>query len=77
MSLGRHSWCCKGKIPYQQDHNHDNREDLENRNNVELPDVQVNDVSISNSDVLCTCGKSCKRLCRLKIINDLFVLLSH
>ena len=78
ISLGRHSWRCKSKIPNQQDRNHDNGENFENRNNVELPDVQVNDVSISNTDnVLCTCGKSCKGLRSLKVINDLVVLLSH
>ena len=67
ISLGRHSWRCKSKIPNQQDRNHDNGENFENRNNVELPDVQVNDVSISNTDnVLCTCGKSCKGLRGLK-----------
>ena len=66
-SLGRHSWRCKSKIPNQQDRNHDNGGNLENRNNVDFPDVQVNNVSISNTDnVLCTCGKSCEGLRGLK-----------
>ena len=80
-SLGRHSWRCKSKIPNQQDRNHYCGENLENRNNDELPDVQVNDDSISNrGNVLSTCGKSCKGLrglkshqrscCIIKSLND-------
>ena len=81
ISLGRHSLRCKSKIPNQEDRNHGNGGNLENRNNVELPDVQANNVSISNSDnVLCTCWKSCKGLrglkslqrscCIIKSLND-------
>ena len=67
ISPGRHSWHCKSKIPNQQDRNHGNGENVENCNNVEFPDVKVNDVSISNTgNVSCTCGKSCKGLCGLK-----------
>ena len=67
ISPGRHSWRCKSKIPNQQDRNHGNGENVENCNNVEFPDVKVNDVSISNTgNVSCTCGKSCKGLCGLK-----------
>ena len=67
ISLGKPSWSCKSKILNQQDRNHDNGGNLENCNNVKLPDIQVNSVSISNTDnVLCNCGKSCKGLRGLK-----------
>ena len=50
ISIGRYRWRCKSKTLNQNDSNHDNDATENNTVNVEFPDVQVNDVSIFNSN---------------------------